>query len=202
MAQDRSWALGDLLERFCAVDADGDGAEREVVGELQFAFVMVVTLGNYSCLEQWKRLLGLLLTCRRAVGEREGLFVRVVRGLRRQVRRGADVEGGLFDMSEEGAGWLRGLLVGFRRGVEEVFRGGSSRVGDELEELEGDLRRLYGWDLSDSYVRRGLLELEDGERVEMEVGELEGEDERGEYAPVVVDLGEPGHGVLDTGTED
>lgn len=207
-ARDRSWALGDLLERFCAPDADGDGdgdtgrGEREVVGEVQFAFVMVVTLGNYSCLEQWKRLLGLLLTCRGAVGEREGLFVRVVRGLRGQLRRGGEVEGGLFDMSEEGAGWLRALLVGFRRGVEEVCRGGESRVGDELEELEGDLTRLYGWDLSDSYVRRGLLELEDGERVEMEVSELEGEDERGEYAPVVVDLGESGHAVDNTSTGD
>ena len=28
-----------------------------------------------------------------------------------------------------------------------------------------------------------MLELEDGEQVEMEMGELEGEDEKGEYAP-------------------
>jgi len=33
-----------------------------------------------------------------------------------------------------------------------------------------------------------MLELEDGEQVEMEMEEMEGEDETGDYAPVVVEL--------------
>lgn len=199
-AQDRSWALGDLLERYCGSDENGDGdggrsgkKEGEVVGEMQFAFLMVLTLGNYSCLEQWKRLLGLVLTCRGAVREREGFYAKVVRVLRVQLQRCGDVDGGLFDMSDEGGGLLKRLLVGFRRAVDDVLKDGESVVRDELEELEEFLRTQYGWELSDSYVRRGMLELEDGEQVEMEITDLEGEDERGEYAPVIVDLGKSGH---------
>ena len=59
----------------------------------------------------------------------------------------------------------------------------------EMKALEGFLRSEYGWELSDDFVRRGMLELEDGEQVEMEMDEMEAEDERGEYAPVIVDLG-------------
>jgi A1 cistron-splicing factor AAR2 len=35
--------------------------------------------------------------------------------------------------------------------------------------------------------------LEDGEEIEVEMGELEAEDERGEYAPEVVELDERGN---------
>lgn len=205
-AQDRSWALGDLLERFCPPDEDedenGGGGEWEVVGEMQFAFLMVLTLANYSCLEQWKRLLGLVLTCRAAVGEREGFYAKVVRVLRVQLQHCGDVDGGLFDLSDDGAGLLKGLLMGFRRAVDDLFKERESRVRDELEELEEFLRTQYGWELNDSYVRRGMLELEDGEQVEMEISDLEGEDERGEYAPVIVDLGDSGHSVDVTSTGD
>ncbi|MCJ1363048.1 hypothetical protein MMC16_002154 [Acarospora aff. strigata] len=202
-AQDRSWALGDLVERFCQgraqgqQDAEGDDGgegdgEWEVVGELQVTFLMVLTLANYSCLEQWKRLLGLVLTCKAAVGEREAFYVKVVKLLRLQLQHCGDVDGGLFDLSDDGGALLKGLLKQFRRAVDEVYKEGESTVKDELEELEGFLRTQHGWELSDSYVRRGMLELEDGEQVEMEINDLEGEDERGEYAPIIVDTIEHG----------
>ncbi|KAK0508837.1 hypothetical protein JMJ35_009113 [Cladonia borealis] len=76
--------------------------------------------------------------------------------------------------------------------VEEVFEEGEGEdVKEEMEALEGFLRREYGWELGDEFVRRGMLQLDDGEMVEMEMEEMEGEDERGEYAPVVVDLDNP-----------
>ena len=58
-----------------------------------------------------------------------------------------------------------------------------------MKTLEGWLKEELGWELNDNFVRRGLLELEDGEQVEVEAGEMEEEDERGEFAPLVVDLG-------------
>jgi len=178
-AVDRSWALEEVERRW-----GGEGGD-VVMGEMEVCFLMVVTVGNYSCLEEWKRVLGLVLTCKRAVGEREGWFVGFVGGLRRQLERGGDVEGGLFDMSDEGGAYLKGLLKGFRRTLGEVFGEGED-VKLEMEQLEGFLKGDYGWDLSDSFVRRGMLELEDGEQVEMEMEEMEGEDETGDYAPVVV----------------
>ncbi|KAH0566450.1 hypothetical protein GP486_000162 [Trichoglossum hirsutum] len=187
-AKDRSWALGDMVARYCS-----QGEEKEVVGEMQFCFLMVLTLANFSCLSQWKRLLNLTLTCQKAVRERSDLYVRILRVLRLQLQRCNDVEGGLFDLSDdEGGTLLAQLLRKFRRGLEDEYGEQTSDVRDEYAILEAYVQREFGWELSDSFVRRGVLELEDGEQVEMELDELEGEDERGEYAPVVVYLGEDG----------
>lgn len=189
-AQDRSWALNDIVRR-CTSDGGGDG-ETQILGELQFTFLMVLLLANYSCLEQWKRLLGLLFTCRAAVREKEGFFVKVLRLLKLQLEHCDDVEGGLFEMDgDEGGALLKKLFTQFRTGLDETFGTETSRVNKELEGLQQWLKDQYGWELRrEAIVRRGMLELEDGEQVEMEVNDAESFDETGEYAPVVVDLGE------------
>ena len=182
---DRSWALGEVEERFKSEEEGGD----VVMGEMEVCFLMVLTVANYSCLEEWKRILGLVLTCRRAVRAREGWFAAFLRLLRMQLERGGDVEGGLFDMSDEGGAYLKALLKGFKMILGQVFgEGEGEEVKGEMEDLEDWLKGEYGWELSDSFVRKGILELEDGEQIEMEVEDMEGEDERGEYAPVIVEL--------------
>jgi len=154
---------------------------------------------NFSCLEQWKRILGLLLTCRAAINARERFFIEVLRLLQLQLKHCDDVEGGLFEMDGDEAGnFLRKLLIGFRKAMDDVTSPATSGVNAQLEELERWVKTEYGWELrKEAIVRRGLLELEDGEQVEMEVNEAEEEDETGEYAPVVVDLGEGGDDVID-----
>ncbi|OCK86321.1 hypothetical protein K432DRAFT_376828 [Lepidopterella palustris CBS 459.81] len=186
-AQDRSWALGELIEQHC-VGNNVQERETEVLGELQFTFLMILTLNNNSCLEQWKRLLSLLLTCRDAVKERATLFVEVLQTLRVQLAHCGDAEGGLFDMSDEGGRLLKTLLRGFRKRLEEINGQAKVDVMDVLEDLEGSLKEGFGWELDDSFVKRGMLELEDGEQVEMEINGIDEEDESGEYAPVVVEL--------------
>lgn len=182
-AQDRSWALGELVEHHCT-----GKNQMEVLGEMELCFLMVLTLNNYSCLEQWKRILKLLFTCRAAVMEGPELFVMVLATLKLQLQHCNDVEGGLFDLSDEGSTLLRGLIREFRKGLEDFSGMEKADVMDELEELESYLRAEYGWEFDDSFVRRGMLELEDGERVEMDVAGYEEEDESGEYAPTVVEL--------------
>ena len=161
-----------------------------ILGEMELCFLMVVTIANWSCLEEWKRCLGLVLGCKSAVRDYETFFAAVLALLKRQLERGEDVEGGLFDMGDEGAGWLKGLMKSFKKTLGEVFdEGQEAEVKEQMEELERWLRGEYGWELDGDFVRRGMLELEDGEVVEMDVGELEdGEDESGEYAPIVVEL--------------
>lgn len=184
-AQDRSWALGDLVERFCG------GEEEGVLGEVQVAFLMVLTLNNNSCLEQWKRLLTLLLTCKKAVVRYEGLYVRFLQLLRMQLQHCEDADGMLFDLSDEGGALLKGLLRRFRKGLEELDGAEKADVIDELDELEDFLKSEFGWQLDDSFVRAGMLELEDGEQVEMDMGtRFDEDDEAGEFAPVVVELTE------------
>ncbi|KAI9820260.1 MAG: hypothetical protein M1827_005882 [Pycnora praestabilis] len=182
-AKDRSWALGDLIRNHCSF-----GDENEIVGEMQFTFLMVLLLNNYSCMEQWKRLLTLVFTCQQAAKDQSALFVRIVKLLRLQLQHCNDVDGGLFDLSDEGGTMLKTLLRVFKRGLDEELDEEDSEVKDMLEDLEAYVKSAYGWELNDAFVRRGMVNLEDGERVELEVEDMEGEDERGDYAPVIVDL--------------
>ena len=119
-----------------------------------------------------------------------------------QVEAWEVVEGGLFEteIGEGGTGgsWFRRLLRRFGGSVKEVGDGdgesgeGVALVRERLVRLEGLLRDRYGWeDLGDDMVlRRGMVELEDGERVELSLEGADEEDEKGEYAPVFVETGE------------
>lgn len=197
-AQDRSWALSDLILRYSSsvsgeVTVDERTGESQILGELQFTFLMVLTMMNFSCLQQWKRLLELILTCRRAIVDREAFMSEVVRLLLRQLQRFDDVDGGLFEIDgDEGGAFLRSLLMKLRRSVDEVVGTGTeSSVKDELQELEAWVKEEYDWELKrESIVRRGMLQLEDGEEVEMEMDDNDEDEETGEYAPVIVDLDE------------
>ncbi|KAL8832179.1 MAG: hypothetical protein Q9170_004996, partial [Blastenia crenularia] len=185
-ARDRSWYLEDLVARhgdMVGKKRDGEGKQwgHVILGQMELCFLMVLTLANYSCLEEWKRILAVVLTCEKIVWEQPGFFAEVLRLLKRQLERGDDVEGGLFDMSDEGGGFLKGLLRGFRRTLEQ--RDGTEYEEEDMKEEFGEVekwvREQYGWELGDEFVRKGMLELEDGEMVEMETGEMEGEDESG-----------------------
>ena len=167
----------------------------QLIGELQFCFIAMLTLANYSSLEQWRRILTLLLRCRTAITTRAPLFIRTLRLLQRQLNHvDALVESGTLDFTTE-TNWLRTLLRKFKLGIADLEGSMAKQdVLDELDELEGVVYDRFGWHLDDSnLVKRGLVMLEDGEEVEVVVGGYDEEDESGEYAPVVVDLGQ-GHG--------
>lgn len=197
-AQDRSWALGELILMYSSsvtgeITVDERTGESQLLGELQFTFLMVLTMMNFSCLQQWKRLLELILTCRRAIVDREEFMSEVVRLLLRQLKRCDDVEGGLFEIDgDEGGAFLRNLLTKLRRSVDEaVENGAGSTVKTELDKMEAWVKEEYDWELKrESIVRRGMLQLEDGEEVEMEMDDNDEDEETGEYAPLVVDLDE------------
>lgn len=189
-ARDRSWYLSHLIS---TLSPAGNGLEEvsqqvaagELVGELQFCFLMVLTLANYSCLEQWKRILSVLLTCKAALIEAEMFFVKVVKVLHDQLRRIEDVEGGLFDLADEmGSKWLRQLLRSLRTNVDEIQ---AKHVAVVLGELEKWLEAEYDWTDGKNMLMKGMVQLEDGEMVEVQLDGWDEEEEDGEYAPVVVE---------------
>jgi len=182
-AQDRSWALNHLIEEACP---SGDTAE--IVGELQFCFLMVLTLNNFSSLEQWKRILTLLFTCRRAVASNSEIFVRAIKSLTLQLLHCKLADSGLIDLADEGGSLLKHLLVRFRKGLRGLRGIGLQDVHDQLDELEQYLWVEYGWKLGGSFAKTGVLELEDGEQVRMDTTAFDEEDETGEYAPQIVEL--------------
>ncbi|CAI7600973.1 unnamed protein product [Penicillium pancosmium] len=186
-AQDRSWALGDLILRNSTsvsgeITVDERTGEIQLLGELQFTFLM-----------QWKRLLGLILTCRQAIIDRETFMSDVVRLLLCQLQRCDDVEGGLFEIDgDEGGKFLLELLKKLRRSVDQVVeKGTQSKVKTELERLGAWVKEEYDWELAhEDILKRGTIQLEDGEEIEVEMEDNDEYEETGEYAPVIVDLDE------------
>ena len=183
-ARDRSWFLSHLIETVAGQGQDKAVGARGILGELQFCFLMVLTLANYSCFEQWKRLLTVFFTCRAALDEVEGYFVEVLKVIHSQIKHVEDVEGGLFDLRDENASsWLRSTWARFRGVVDEADEGERKSLKDEVSNLQALFESKYGWQSERDILRRGMLELEDGERVEVTMPEVD-EDE---YEPVVVE---------------
>ncbi|KAL9625742.1 MAG: hypothetical protein Q9160_000062 [Pyrenula sp. 1 TL-2023] len=185
-AQDFSWYLSNLIEQL-AIEEDKKKGAKDLLGEFQFNFLMVLCLSNYSCLQQWKRLLDVFTGCKEALAQGEEYFLWFLKLLKLQLTHLEDVDGGLFDMGEDGAALLKSLATRLRKNVDKII-GHESKLSEELARLEGFLREQYGWDLNTPILQRGLLELEDGEQVEMDLNEDDEDEETGEYAPTVVDL--------------
>jgi A1 cistron-splicing factor AAR2 len=182
-AQDSSWALSSLMAEFGNKDGD------EIIGELQFCFLMLLTLNNWSCLEQWKRILTLVFTCKIAVATHPDLFIRAIATLRLQLMHCKDADGGLIDLADEGGSLLKSLLARFRKSLHSLPRVEEVQdVLDELDDLEAYLRDEHGWQFGGSFAKSGVLDLEDGEQVRMDTTAYDEDDETGEWAPQVVDL--------------
>ena len=182
-ARDHSWYLNFLIERHCTNKDD-----KEVVGELQFCFLMVLCLNNFSCLEQWKRVLSLLFTSFNAVAEKPELFVKAIRMVGLHFKHANDAEGGIFDLDDEGGKLIKSLLRKFKLGLKEVESLGIQGVLEELEELETFLRSELGWELDEVILKHGFVQLEDGEMVQADLSDDDEDEETGEYAPMVVEL--------------
>jgi len=114
------------------------------------------------------------------------LYLELFKVLRIQLEHCDDVDGGLFDISDQRNNSLARDLINFKRHVDE---GNSlpTAVKKQFLRLESSLKESFHWDLSSSYLRKGVVQLEDGEQVELELSDLEDEDERGDFAPVIVD---------------
>ena len=182
-AQDRSWALTSLMSGLGSQDG------HEIIGELQFCFLMLLTLNNWSCLEQWKRILTLVFTSKTAVPTHSDFFIHAIATLRLQLMHCKDAEGGLIDLADEGGSLLKTLLTRFRKGLNSLPRIEEVQdVLDELDDLEAYLKDEHGWQFGGSFAKSGVLELEDGEQVRMDTTAYDEDDETGEWAPQIVDL--------------
>lgn len=206
MAKDRSWALDNLLGLL--EDSHGSDGESQFLGELELAFVMAVTLGCYSAMEQYRRLLALALTCRTAVlAGRARFFETLMDTLLRELEYvDADFFAGFVAGGDGDDNWLAKLLgrfsVGLREDVQEQLEAAAANATkgkgvetgalEVFKQIESLVKRKFDWVLDPrDVVRRGLVQTEDGEMVEVELAGLDEEDETGEFAPVIVnDLGE------------
>ncbi|KAI2471655.1 hypothetical protein F4781DRAFT_386200 [Annulohypoxylon bovei var. microspora] len=172
----------------------------DLVGELSVAFLTGMHLGNLSCLEQWWFLTNrLIFRCFDLSVQRPRLALHLIRAFHAQlVYNDRYLEGDILDMMPEQSRRLQRALVTYKARLDERLLALADRIspaqhaaGEAFSALEAWLWRR-GWDLRGEYVRAGTLTLEDGEEVRAEMSDFEDEDERGEFAPVVVHLDDGG----------
>jgi A1 cistron-splicing factor AAR2 len=177
--------------------ADGNS----LLGEFQFAFLTGMHLGNYSCLEQWWYYTTLIIfRSYRLSIERPALALQLIQTFHAQlVYNERYLEGvSILDTMPENSKRLQKALTVYKSRLNEQLLSLGDRCAAEQEAVGGAFATLeswlwrFGWDLRGDYVRSGKVMLEDGEVVDAELSDFESEDERGEYAAVVVNMDEDG----------
>lgn len=171
----------------------------DVIGELQFTYITGVLLGNIACQEQWAQIVKIIFKAFRLAINMPVFFRKLIETVHAQLIYDEEgIEGSIFDHDDYLQDELKCLLTVFKSRLNEQLleRGANlttdqSSVGKAFEELESWLWR-WDWDLRGNYLRAGKLQVEHGEIMDAELEDFEAEDERGEYAPVVVDLEEDG----------
>ncbi|KAK1983873.1 AAR2 protein [Colletotrichum cereale] len=188
-----------------AVDATAyllstDISDDDVVGELQFAFIVGMHLGNEACVHQWWHMLvSVVLKAYTLPLKRPEMARSLLQTITAQlVYNERYLDGSVLDYGPSYSRDLRMALIVYKRRLNEVLltlnslaTAEQAAVGQAFSELETWVWK-FGWDIRGDYLRKGKKMLEDGEEVELEMDDLEAEDERGEFAATVVELDESG----------
>lgn len=175
------------------------GGQDEVIGELQFCYLTGMLLGNIRCMEQWAYIVKLLFKAFRLAAEEPLFFTKIIEAFHAQLIYDDEyLEGSILDHDDNLQNELTAVLTIFKSRLTEQLLGKGDALSKQEIELGETFERLeawlwkWGWDLRGNYVRAGKIQLEDGEYVDAEMEDFEDEDERGEYAPVIVELEEDG----------
>ncbi|KAL6895303.1 AAR2 domain-containing protein [Trichoderma longibrachiatum] len=199
---DRTLAATDATSYMMSVMNEGGKAlsDDDVVAELQLAFIIGVHLGNHACIQQWWHMvLKLVLKAFLLPELRPVLAAKLLYCLAAQLEYSARwLDETILDPNEPNSNELRLALIIYKRRLDEVLEALGDQatkeqraVGTAFAKIESEVVGL-GWELDGDYVRKGKVMMEDGEEVDVEMAELQAEDERGEWAPEVVELDEHG----------
>ncbi|KAK5629785.1 hypothetical protein RRF57_005500 [Xylaria bambusicola] len=173
-----------------------DHRPEDLIGEFQFAFLVGMHLGNFSCLEQWFFLATqLIFRSYDLTVDRPQQARNLIQTFHAQLLYNERyLQGDILELMPEQARKLRLALTTYKTRLDEKLQAlgdhctpEQQTVGMAFSSLESWLWR-FGWDLKGEYVRSGNVMLEDGEMVQAEVSDFEDEDERGEFAPTVVEM--------------
>lgn len=175
--------------------------EAQLVGELQFAFIVGMNLGNDACLQQWwHMLLNVILKAYLLPSLRPNLATGLLKTLAAQLTYNSRfVEESIMGHDSTKAKDLRLSLTIYKRRLQELLDSlGSDAspsqqlVSSAFAAVEEAVNQNLDWDITGDYLRKGRVVTEDGDELDLEVDDLEAEDERGEWAPEVVELDESG----------
>ena len=172
-------------------------------GEFQFAYVTGMHLGSDACIQQWWHMLVKLILKAFLLPEcQPKLASALLRAVAAQLFYTIErLEIPLQEYAgENGARDLRLGLTVYKRRLDELLHDilktsatpEHIEVGNAFARVEAVVTRKLDWDIGGNYLRKGRVVMEDGEAIELELADLEGEDERGDYAPTLVSLDDSG----------
>ncbi|QSZ36040.1 hypothetical protein DSL72_007164 [Monilinia vaccinii-corymbosi] len=192
-AMDSSAYIIDAISRCTFEDPE------EIIGELQFCYVTGMMLGNLACMEQWGIIVSKLFGAYRLSMEHPVFFRKVITTVHAQFMYDEEgFETSIFDHDSHLGDELKIILTKFKSRLNEQLLSNGTKITREQEEVGSAFEAFeswlwkWGWDLRGNYLRSGKFQLEDGEMIDAELKDFEDEDERGEYAPMIVDLDEDG----------
>lgn len=188
------------LESVLNNNSESSLTDEDIVGEVQIAFLVGMHLGNESCvLQWWHMVLRILLRAFTLVVTKPQLSRLFIQTLTAQLSyNNTHLDGSILDYGVDSSRDLRLALTIYKRRLDEQLLALNGEATDEqvavgkaFLELESLAWKL-GWDLRADYVRSGKVMLEDGEQVDLDIDDFEAEDERGEFAAVVVEMDDHG----------
>ncbi|TVY39664.1 hypothetical protein LSUB1_G003580 [Lachnellula subtilissima] len=193
-ALDSTSYVEDIINDQCTYQ-DSD----EIIGEVQFCYLTGMLLGNIACMEQWAHVVKIVFHAYYLSLEMPVFFTKFIQAVHNQFRYDHEyLDGSILDHDSNLAHDLRVALIVFKSRLNEQLLAQGKDLNSEqsalakaFEEFEEWLWK-WDWDLRGNYVRSGQIQLEDGEFVDAEIEDFQEEDERGEWAPAVVDLDENG----------
>lgn len=193
---DRTLEARDATSYILALLQPGQGlSDEDIVGEFQFAYVVGSHLGNDACIQQWWHMVvKIILKAFTLPVHRPKLARDLLHTLASQITHGHQyLETPIWEYSEAQARDLRLALTIYKRRLAEELPD-TTQVSLAFSKVEATVAEPpLEWNLNaDDYVRRGNVMMEDGETVEVDMHELQDEDERGEYAPEVVEFDDLG----------
>lgn len=171
----------------------------EIVGEIQFCFITGMLLGNVACMEQWTHVVKMVFGAYDLVLQMPDFFRKFIEAVHAQfIYDDEGLEGSILDYEPSLSDDLKLILTKFKARLNEMLLElgakitcEQSAVGKAFGELETLLWK-WDWDLRANYVRSGKYQLEDGQWIDAELKDFQAEDERGEFAPVMVELDDDG----------
>ncbi|CAG8970852.1 hypothetical protein HYALB_00000830 [Hymenoscyphus albidus] len=175
------------------------GDPDEIIGEVQFCFITGMLLGNVACMEQWSHVVRMVFGAYDLVLQEPVFFRKFIEAIHTQfIYDDEGLEGSILDHEPNLSDDLKPILTKFKARLNEMLLelGANisleqSAVGKAFLELETWLWK-WDWDLRANYVRSGKYQLEDGTWIDAELNDFQAEDERGEFAPVMVELDDNG----------
>jgi A1 cistron-splicing factor AAR2 len=191
---DTTTHVNSVIKKECSGDPE------EIIGELQFCYLTGMILGNIWCLAHWQHIVKIVFRAFQLTLDNPKFFKKFVEAVHTQLTYdGVGIDGSVLDYDNDLADVLKSILAKFKARVEDLHKSQEMLMDDQkafqqaFDKFEEFLRNFGGgWDLGQNYLRSGKYMMEDGELVEAELTELQDEDERGEFAPAIVELDEDG----------